>query len=131
MKMKTGKIKAYFTQQRDIQLAYRFGSSLTAEKHEESDLDIAILFNKKPHYNRVLEISDTLSTIFNEQVDLAVLNEASPIFAMQVISRGVNIFCRDAKIKSYFVIRTVNEYDDLQYFRNSQTKNILRGRIFA
>lgn len=129
--MNEKKLNSFLKKQTDLLLAYQFGSSLSGDLHEESDIDFAILFDKKPSYQRVLELTEKLTDILNKEVDLSILNEASPIFCMQVISKGINIYCRDTKARSYFVIRTVNEYDDLSYFRRFQQKNILKGRIFA
>jgi len=125
------KLKTFFKNQSDIDLVYQFGSSLSEDQHEESDLDIAVLFNEIPQAQRILQLVDQLNDIITSEVDLAVLNDASPIFLMQVVAKGKIIFCRDPKINSYFVIRTVNMYDDLSYYRRSQEKNILKGRLFG
>ena len=125
------KLKAFFENQRDIDLVYHFGSSLAGKMHEESDLDLAILFDEKPDYQRVLQLIEQLAGIVQKEVDLGVLNDSSAVFRMQVISKGVDIYCRDEKIKNYFVIRTANEYDDLSYYRQIQEKGILKGKLFA
>ena len=125
------KLKTFFENQQDIDLVYHFGSSLTGKQHEESDLDIAILFSEQPGPDRILQLVEQLSDLFTREVDLGVLNNASPIFRMQVISKGKNIYFSNSKIKSNFDICTVNEYDDLSYYRHIQEKNILKGRLFA
>ena len=127
----TDKLKEFFEQNRTVALAYLFGSTLNGGTHEESDVDIAVLFDANPDIFTKLELTDKLCALLNQNVDLSVLNDASPIFKMQVITKGKLIFCRNPKINHYFVIRTVNEYDDLSYFRKSQEKNILKGRRFA
>ena len=125
------KLKTFFENQQDINLVYHFGSSLSGKQNEESDLDIAILFSEQPGPEKILQLIEQLTDLFNNEVDLGILNNASPIFRMQVISKGKNIYFRNSKIKSNFVIRAANEYDDLNYYRHIQEKNILKGRLFA
>jgi len=125
------KLSGLFEKYLSVSIAYLFGSALTGVMHEESDIDIAVLFDPKPDFFSRLELTNRLCDLLGQTVDLALLNDASPIFKMQVISKGKLIFCRNSKVNSYFVMRTVNEYDDLSYYRKIQEKNILKGRTFA
>lgn len=121
----------YFQDKNEVIAAYMFGSCVNGIMHAESDLDIAALFTQQPDFQTVTEMQAKLSGITGHEVDLAVLNNASPIFARQALEKGVEIFCRNDKIKYHYIIKVINEYDDLKYFRTPIEKNILRGRIFA
>jgi predicted nucleotidyltransferase len=124
-------LKKYFEDRNEVRLAYLFGSVLTGQMHEESDVDIAVLFAEKPDLRNLSEIINDLEEILHQKVDLGVLNDSSPIFRMQVITKGKLIYMGNSKTQYLFVIKTVNEYDDLKYYRNIQEKNLMKGRIFA
>ncbi len=124
-------IRAYLNKQSDIQLVFQFGSSLGEQMHRDSDVDIAVLFNTNTDTERILDVRDQLEQFIGAEIDLGILNGASPIFAMQVISNGIEIFNRNSRIRDYFVIRMVNAYYDLKYYRKTQEDNLLKERIFA
>ena len=124
-------IEKIFINEQNILLAFLFGSVLTGDQHEESDVDIAVLFKTKPEYNSLSTLINKIEDILHNKVDLGILNDASPVFRMQVISNGELIYVRDSRSRDYFIIKTINEYDDLNYYRNIQEKNILNGRIYV
>ena len=125
------RLKKYFENQNRVNLAYLFGSVLTNQQHEESDLDIAVLFAEKPGLDELSGIVIDLEKILPYKVDLGVLNDSSPVFRMQVLTKGKLIYMNNSKTRDLFAIKTANEYDDLKYYRNVQEKNLLKGRIFA
>ncbi|MEJ2055062.1 MAG: nucleotidyltransferase domain-containing protein [Calditrichaceae bacterium] len=124
-------LKKIFTEADNVLLVFMIGSVLHGEQHEESDVDVAVLFKIKPGYDERLELINKIEDIFNQEVDLGILNDASPVFRYQVISKGKLIYMKDSKARDYFVLKTLNEYSDLSYYRSIQEKTILKGRIFA
>jgi uncharacterized protein len=64
-------------------------------------------------------------------VDIVVLNSASPVIKMQVLKKGALLISKDRKVYHEFIVRTVNEYDDLKRTRKEIENNILKGRIYA
>jgi predicted nucleotidyltransferase len=108
-----------------------YGSYLRDERHEESDVDVAILFRRKPGYKELTILINKLEDIFERIVDLGILNDASPVFRFQVISKGKLIYMKESKARDYFIIKTINDYDDLSYYRAIQETDILKGRLFA
>jgi len=76
------------------------------------DLDIAVLFKGYPSLDERLELLIQLQRAFNfEEVDLVVLNNASPITRFEAVS-GRLIFSRDASRQADFVSLTAREYED-------------------
>ena len=69
------RLKKYFENQNRVNLAYLFGSVLTNQQHEESDLDIAVLFAEKPGLDELSGIVIDLEKILPYKVDLGVLND--------------------------------------------------------
>jgi len=124
-------LKSYFKEIPDIVVVYLFGSFLVGDVHQESDLDIAVLFKNKSDLQEQIKLQNDLTRLCGYEVDLAILNGASPIFIRQVIDKGKEVYCGDNKSKNLFIIRVLNEYDDLKYFRRSIEENILNGRIYA
>ena len=124
-------IKKVFINEHNIILAFLFGSILTDNQHDESDVDIAVLFKTKPDYNSLSMLVNKIEDILPYKVDLSILNDSSPVFRMQVLSKGELVYMHDSKSRDYFIIKTINEYDDLNYYRNIQEKNLLKGRIYA
>ena len=125
------KLESYFKNKTEIILTYVFGSFLKGDLHEESDLDIAVFFRRILDVQEQLKIQADLTKLSGYEVDLAILNDASPIFIRQVLEKGHEIYCGDETAKNLFIIRVLNEYDDLKYFRRSIEENILKGRIYA
>jgi predicted nucleotidyltransferase len=130
-KTKIKQLKTIFTEEKNILLVYIFGSVLQDNQHEESDADVAVLFKIYPDFEELSALLNKLENIFKQKVDLGILNDASPVFRYQVLSKGEVIYMHDSGSRDYFIIKTINEYDDLNYYRNIQEKNLLKGRIYA
>ena len=76
-------------------------------------------------------MKEKISEMFGLEVDIVVLNNASPVIRMQVLKKGALLVNKDHKVYNDFFVRTVNEYDDLKRTRKEIENNILRGRIYA
>lgn len=124
-------LRVFFANHPDIQLSFLFGSSVKGYFSKESDIDIAVLFDKKPDLNEIIELKEILESILKREVDLAILNGASPILKMQVLKYGILIFKRDDKVYNKFFVDTINQYDDLKRVRKVCEENILKGRIYG
>lgn len=112
---------------------YLFGSEASGMSNDKSDVDIGILFEKHhlPSRDDLLDIEDNLTSLFRREVDLVVLNNASPIIRMQVLKKGKKIVEHNRKDVNFFFVRTLNEYDDLKQVRSVIERSIERGRIYG
>jgi predicted nucleotidyltransferase len=124
-------LEKYFKEKENICLALLFGSCAVKRVTTESDVDIAILFQTPPDFYGVQALRDELEVLLKRDVDIAVLNTASPILKMQVLKNGLVIFDKGNKYFSFFTIDTVNQYSDLKMIRKKAEENILKGRIYA
>ncbi|TVQ01226.1 MAG: nucleotidyltransferase domain-containing protein [Balneolaceae bacterium] len=133
MKSLEEKIIRYAAGYEDILLVYLFGSRATEHTHSESDVDVALMFrfNQIPSVEHLLQIQDDLTSLLGKEVDIVVLNNASPIIRMQVLRKGKKLFDRDKRAYIRFFVRTINEYDDLKRVRSVIEKKIARGRIYG
>jgi uncharacterized protein len=121
------KLKEFFKDQDDIILAFLFGSAAVGRENEESDIDIAILAREQSDVKTFLELKSKLSEITSREVDLALLNDASPILKMQIIQKGVLLKAKDNSSFPRFFVMGLKEYEDLKFFRMEAEKNILAG----
>jgi len=121
----------FLARRKGIHLVFLFGSSVSRRVHPASDVDIGILLDSVPDLSEINALIAELSSLLRKEVDLVVLNHASPILKMQVLKNGVLVFARDLKIYHQFFVDTCNQYDDLKQIRRTCEESILRGRIYA
>jgi predicted nucleotidyltransferase len=72
-----------------IALILQFGSTVGGSSHDRSDVDIAVLFDRRPPaLPEQARIGHELQQLFPDlEVDLAVLDRADPLFLKQVLER--------------------------------------------
>ena len=137
--IKDGVIRSV-SKRREIQAAYIFGSVASGRARRGSDVDIAVLLHpKSPHLkslNYRLRLGAEIATaIGRSDIDLIVLNEAPPVLAHQVLSKGKLVFERSASARVKFQVETVNIYLDTEpmraLYRRYLKKRIREGRIFG
>lgn len=113
-----------------IKLAFLFGSFAGGYASATSDLDVALLFEKKPDYSLLESIKDVLSKHIKREIDLLVLNDALPVIRMQVLKRG-HLLIKSTPYYENFFTRTIEDYDDLKIVRKEIENQILKGKIYA
>ncbi len=118
-------------EKREILLTFLFGSFASKRIHPLSDIDIGILFRTVPDIYAINDLTEELSSLLQRDVDLVVLNHASPVLKMQVLKNGILIYVSDRRHFHQFFVDTVNQYDDLKRIRKNCEDSILKGRIYA
>ncbi|WPX07819.1 type VII toxin-antitoxin system MntA family adenylyltransferase antitoxin [Anaerocellum danielii] len=94
-------LKEYFEKESAIVFAYLFGSYAKGKEREDSDVDIAVYVNEElaNDSKRLLEFQVKhmlgISDILRKEVDLVILNQASPLLRHEVISEGILIVEKD------------------------------------
>ena len=91
----------------NVVFAYLYGSFARGEYHKFSDIDVAI-YQKKHDTEEYLGILASIN-IEGREIDLRILNNASPFFRYKVIKEGILLFCKDKKLHEDFVFRTLVE----------------------
>jgi len=125
------KLADHFSSQSGILLVFLFGSAASGMMTKDSDIDVGILFEHLPDYFEVNQLAGDLNMLFKREIDIAVLNSASPILKMQVLKKGVLVYAKDKKPYHQFYVDTLNQYDDLKQTRKICEDSILKGRIYA
>jgi len=133
------KLRGYFIQRDEIRLVYIFGSIAKGCANKLSDVDIAVFISEDstknyPYGYRAQIITDLMKILKTNNVDLVVLNRASPFLRFQVLRYGKLIFCRSKLERIRFQVKTFNEYNDTKrlvdfYFKENRKK--LRQRSFT
>lgn len=126
-----GMLGIFFKDVQGVVLAFLFGSMATGHTHRKSDVDIGVFFKTRPRIDRIIHLRDELGYLLKREVDLIVLNEASPILKMQVLKNGTLVYAADKRQFPQFFVDTVNQYDDLKRIRKPCEESILRGRLYA
>lgn len=102
--------------------AFLFGSAVKKRLTKLSDLDIAVVLDKTvspdKYYQVRLSLLDQLGRIIKSKpLDIAVLNNASPLLVQLVITQGELIFCQNEDLKVNFQVRALQKFDDAFYLR--------------
>jgi len=114
-------IKKIFQESRVV-LAYIFGSAAKKELTKLSDIDFAVVLDKtisqSKYYKIRLFLLDRLGRIIkNKPLDVAILNNASPLLTQLVILQGKVIFCKNEDLRVSFQLKSLKEFDDALYLR--------------
>lgn len=102
--------------------AYLFGSHASGRQHRESDVDVAVLFDRAAipssanrFERRVLLLSGLIAALRQNAVDLIVLNDVPPQLARTAIA-GHRVFCADPEGDHAFLRTTLIRAADLEPF---------------
>jgi len=109
---------AVFEQYDEIQLAYLYGSYANATQTEFSDIDIGIVltdsFKESALYFAELSMKIENTLNFQINIDLRILNEATPRFLFQVIKNNKLLYCKNKTFMHEFELKVMYEYQDIK-----------------
>lgn len=119
----------YLGEQADVLAAFLFGSVARGADRPDSDLDIAVLLE---HAEEVtpLRAATLLSAVMaiagRDDVDLVVLNSATPLLKHRIARDGEVLYARSNTDVAEFVIRAMSEFVDTQPLRDLQREQMHR-----
>ncbi|MGH2706187.1 MAG: type VII toxin-antitoxin system MntA family adenylyltransferase antitoxin [Actinomycetota bacterium] len=116
--------------ERDVLVAYLFGSAARGRSGSLSDVDVAVLFAEGASFGtRHLELIDAVTEVVgSERADVVVLNEAPAALAYRVLKHGRAIVVRDERARLDHWCRTVETYLDMEPIRR-RIEEGLRHRL--
>lgn len=108
----------YLARQDDILAAYLYGSVARGQANCLSDVDVAVLLAAGPDHQAVVERQMMLMThldhFSDRQVQVTVLNHASPQLAYEVIRDGWLLYESDRLARIQFEVCAMKIYFDFQ-----------------
>ena len=114
-------LEGYFKEHPEIELVYIFGSIAQGRINTLSDIDIALLSDPKEiddrlyHYGYKAQIlTDLMKLLKTNNVDLVILNEASPLLKHRVLYFGKLIYSKDERKRIQFQVETIDKYLDFK-----------------
>lgn len=123
-----------------ILFAYIFGSYVQNKLRKDSDIDIAIYLEGKVDLDEYMKIKMLLSDNLKREVDLVILNHATPLLKFEVYRNNILLFAHDKTAESKFKVKTLFEYSDIKKYldlvyqkkhrkikRRDKTKWLYRG----
>ena len=102
----------------EIQVVYLYGSQVSKNNSEFSDIDIGIVlngdFNPPPLYSAELSVLIEKYFDFKINVDLKILNDATPRFLFEILKNCIILYCKDETFKDGFEIRALSQYQEIK-----------------
>ena len=128
---------AFLSAQPDIVAAYLFGSFAAERATPRSDVDLAILLADElgpfEFLERRLELMGQLEGFVKGELDVVILNTASPFLQHQVLREGWLLYEGNRRARIEFEVRSGKAYADLQpmreFFHRSLLQEIREGRL--
>ncbi|NWF51816.1 MAG: nucleotidyltransferase domain-containing protein [Nitrospirae bacterium] len=118
-------IKEYLMKDQNVLFAVLFGSVASAlyvriVSHlpsilKASDIDIGIYFKNPPEGLELLEYITAISELVNEDLDIVVLNKASPFLKHQIMKNRVILVMNDRLAYRQFREQTISDYQEYRY----------------
>jgi predicted nucleotidyltransferase len=111
------KLKSYFVSKTsEVACAYLFGSAARGELRRDSDIDVAVLFEKAPALaldGPPSRLAGDLERLLGRSVDLIVLNSA-PVDLIHRVLRDGRLLCEhNPSRRVAFEVDARNQYFDL------------------
>lgn len=116
----------------DLIGVYLYGSLACGEARSESDVDLAILASRPVPREKLYQLALELMELCGREVDLVDLRQIPTVLAMQVISTGKRLFCRDLFACELFATHVFSDYVDLNERRAGILEDIRRrGSVYG
>ncbi len=111
-------INNVFSNRDEVLLCYLYGSYIFGNRSEFSDIDIGILLDKtfkKPYLYQV-DLSLEIEKEFGNkiEIDLCILNDATPRFLYNIIKNGRIIHSKDEMLQYEFEIKILYDYLEIK-----------------
>lgn len=127
------RLSSYFKKRAEVIAVYLFGSQARGAVSSLSDIDLALLLSPSPapesrlSYRYEAELlADLTSLLKTENIDLVVLNQASPLLQHRVLRDRQLLYCRNHVQRLRLEFRMLQEYLDLQPFYARQSRSLLQ-----
>jgi len=103
---------------------YVYGSILGCAFNDESDIDIAVIADKKIDSYKLYDFSAELSVILKRDVHLVDFRAASDVLKIEILKKREILFCRDEDIRLYNEMNALSSYTKL----NEEREIVIRAK---
>lgn len=115
-----------------VTAVYLFGSRASGKAGPLSDYDVAVLLRKtiprEEYLDRKLRLIAQFASFFNDsRVEVVILNEASPLLAMNIIDGGRVLFESDLPARVAFETKITMQYLDRLPYERRYLKTLLQS----
>lgn len=108
-------LTAFFEKDNNVVFALLFGSHAIKKANKKSDVDVGVYFKHPLGGMEILDYSTELTNLINKDVDLVVLNNASPLLRHQIMKHGIRLVVKDRQQFIKFREDTIRLYQDYKY----------------
>lgn len=110
----------------NLDLVLLFGSHVTGRTHPRSDIDLAVRFlGEMPDLEVQAALQGELSSLFAEDVDLAVINQADPLFLRQ-ITKACRLLYGEARDLAELKLAAFRRYQDFKPYLELEARYVRR-----
>jgi predicted nucleotidyltransferase len=107
---------------------YRFGSTVAARTHRESDIDLAVLAKAALDPTLRFDVQRQLASRLQRDVDLVDLQRATTVMRIQIVARGTLLAASDPQEKDRFEMLAYSAYARLNEERAPVLERVHRER---
>jgi predicted nucleotidyltransferase len=109
-----------------------FGTAAAGTMRADSDVDLAVLLGRTtPDPFDLASLRTDLEALLGRGADVVVLDDASPILAMEVLRGHRVLVNRSPELMERFVVRTLGAYFDLKRTRRPIEEALRRSALRA
>ena len=123
-------LKRFLEEEKEVIFAYLYGSYARGKTHPFSDVDIAV-YLRENDFKTYMQLLAKLPEI-GKEIDLRVLNDASPLFKYKVIKEGKLLVNKDDELLKKFIYETLIEAleikDIIEEMRKKRIERLLNAR---
>ena len=114
----------------DVVLAYLFGSQAEEKAGPLSDVDIAVLLEpqvpRERWFDTQLDLIGELTSLFHRNdVDVVILNQATPVLAYEVVCSGQVLYEAEPGTRVDYEVAALRRYADTKPLRQLQDRRLL------
>jgi len=117
-------LKEFFSNIKDVKFAYLFGSYAKNTQNKNSDIDIAIYFEKDTNiFDKTLEIHHKLEILFKKEIDIVCLNSIKNNYLLIDILKN-NILLKDSIDDSRELFEIYKHHEALDFIEYKKMKDV-------
>lgn len=120
------RITAFLDERFGLDTLWLYGSEAQDKARPDSDVDLAVLFRRRPQMLELFDAQSDLAEILHRDVDLVDLDQASPVLGMQVLKHGRLLLDRNPERRYAAFSRILNLYEDLKILRRETDRALFQ-----